>query len=81
MSWTSGCGTGSLTLALAAAGVAAAVGIDPSGPYVEFARTRTAGPVVRFDMGDGTMLPCLPHRLQGEPRPRTAHLAPEAGSG
>ena len=22
-----------------------------------------------------------PHRLQGEPRPRTAHLAPEAGSG
>ena len=52
-----GCGTGSLTLALAAAGVAAAVGVDPSSPYVEFARTRTASPVVRFDVGDGVRLP------------------------
>jgi ubiquinone/menaquinone biosynthesis C-methylase UbiE len=52
-----GCGTGSLTLALAAAGVAAAVGVDPSSPYVEFARTRTASPVVRFDVGDGNTLP------------------------
>jgi SAM-dependent methyltransferase len=52
-----GCGTGSLTLALKAAGVAAAVGVDPSSPYVEFARARTSGPVVRFDVGDGTALP------------------------
>ena len=52
-----GCGTGSLTLALMAAGVAAAVGVDPSRPYVEFARTRTASPVLRFDVGDGTALP------------------------
>lgn len=52
-----GSGTGSLTLALVVAGVAAAVGIDPSGPYVEFARTRTASPVVRFDVGDGAALP------------------------
>jgi ubiquinone/menaquinone biosynthesis C-methylase UbiE len=52
-----GCGTGSLTLALAAVGVAAAVGVDPSSPYVEFARTRTASPAVRFDVGDGSRLP------------------------
>jgi SAM-dependent methyltransferase len=52
-----GCGTGSLTLALAAAGVAAAVGVDPSSSYVEFARTRTASPVVHFDVGDGNTLP------------------------
>jgi SAM-dependent methyltransferase len=52
-----GCGTGSLTLALKAAGVAAAVGVDPSSPYVEFARTRMSGPVVRFDVSDGTALP------------------------
>jgi SAM-dependent methyltransferase len=37
--------------------VATAVGVDPSSPYVEFARTRTASPVVRFDVGDGTTLP------------------------
>ena len=38
-----GCGTGSLTLALAAAGVAAAVGVDPSSPYVgSRARARPA---------------------------------------
>ena len=52
-----GSGTGSLTLALVVAGVAAAVGVDPSSPYVEFARTRTASPVVRFDVGDGAALP------------------------
>jgi ubiquinone/menaquinone biosynthesis C-methylase UbiE len=52
-----GCGTGSLTLALMTAGVGAAVGIDPSSPYVEFARTRRSDSSVRFDVGDGTALP------------------------
>jgi SAM-dependent methyltransferase len=52
-----GCGTGNLTLALAHARVAAVVGIDPSSPYVEFARGRTSDPAIRFDVGDGTSLP------------------------
>src|SRR5262245_16740824 len=52
-----GCGTGSLTLALAAARVGAVVGIDPSSPYVEFARSRTTDPAIRFDVGDGSALP------------------------
>src|SRR5688572_8273943 len=52
-----GCGTGSLTLALAHAHVAAVVGMDPSSPYVEFARSRTSDPAIRFDVGDGTTLP------------------------
>ena len=52
-----GSGTGNLTRALAQAGVKAAVGIDPSSPYVEFARSRTSDPAVRFDIGDGTTLP------------------------
>ena len=52
-----GCGTGSLTLALAQAGVAAVVGIDPSSPFIDFARRRTSDPAIRFDLGDGTTLP------------------------
>jgi SAM-dependent methyltransferase len=52
-----GSGTGNLTLALAQARVKAAVGIDPSSPYVDFARGRTSDPAVRFDVGDGTALP------------------------
>jgi ubiquinone/menaquinone biosynthesis C-methylase UbiE len=52
-----GCGTGSLTLALAQVRVKSAVGIDPSRPYVDFARSRTSDPMVRFDVGDGTALP------------------------
>jgi SAM-dependent methyltransferase len=52
-----GCGTGNLTLALAHARVEAVVGIDPSSPYVEFARSRTSDPAIRFDVGDGTALP------------------------
>ena len=52
-----GCGTGNLTLALAQVRVKSAVGIDPSSPYVEFARSRTSDPMVRFDVGDGTALP------------------------
>lgn len=52
-----GCGTGSLTLALTHARVEAVVGIDPSSPYIEFARSRTSDPAIRFDVGDGTTLP------------------------
>ena len=52
-----GSGTGNLTLAVAQARVQAAVGLDPSTSYVEFARSRTSHPAVRFDVGDGTALP------------------------
>jgi SAM-dependent methyltransferase len=34
-----------------------AVGVDPSSPYVEFARSRTADPAIRLDVGDGKTLP------------------------
>jgi len=52
-----GCGTGSLTLALARASVAAATGLDASAPYLDFARARTADPAVTFDLGDAYKLP------------------------
>ena len=52
-----GCGTGSLTLALAEARVAAATGLDASAPYVDFARARTRDPSVTFDLGDAYKLP------------------------
>ncbi|MBI2973617.1 MAG: methyltransferase domain-containing protein [Armatimonadetes bacterium] len=52
-----GSGTGSLTLALNATRRSEVVGIDPSPAYVEHARTRTADPRVRFDVGDAQALP------------------------
>ena len=48
-----GSGIGSLALALAASrSCSEVVGIDPSAPYIEFARRRTTEPHVRFDVGD-----------------------------
>ena len=53
-----GCGTGSLTLALAErVKVAAATGIDLSEAYVAFARGRTGDNRVTFDTGDACALP------------------------
>lgn len=53
-----GSGTGSLALALAACRPSSeVVGIDPSAPYIEFARRRTTEPRVRFEIGDAMDLP------------------------
>jgi ubiquinone/menaquinone biosynthesis C-methylase UbiE len=53
-----GSGTGSLTLALIASkSCSEVVGIDPSVPYIEFARRRTSDPRVRFEVGDAKNLP------------------------
>jgi len=53
-----GCGTGSMTAALAARGDhAAIVGIDISEPYVAFARSRNSDPRITFDVGNATSLP------------------------
>ena len=47
------------------------------------ARTACSGQEHGVDVSSDSSEPPMgsPHRLQGEPRPRTAHLAPEAGSG
>ena len=53
-----GCGTGALTLALAASMPRSeVVGIDPSAPFIEFARTRTSDPRIRFQVEDALKLP------------------------
>jgi SAM-dependent methyltransferase len=53
-----GCGTGSLTLAVAArAKVAAVTGIDLSEAYIAFARGRTDDTRITFDTGDAGALP------------------------
>lgn len=53
-----GSGTGCLARALADSRFCPEiVGIDPSAPYVEFARTRTSDPRVRFQVGDAMSLP------------------------
>jgi len=52
-----GSGTGSLALAVNATRRSEVVGIDPSAAYVEHARSRTADPRVRFEVGDAQALP------------------------
>lgn len=54
-----GTGTGSLARTLAASrSCAEVVGMDPSAPYIEFARRSTTEPHVRFEVGDAMSLPC-----------------------
>jgi SAM-dependent methyltransferase len=53
-----GCGTGSLTLAIAeTCKPSRLVGIDISEPYVEFARHRSSDAPIQFDVGDACSLP------------------------
>jgi ubiquinone/menaquinone biosynthesis C-methylase UbiE len=53
-----GCGTGSMTAALAQRGDhTAIVGIDVSESYVAFARAHNSDPRVTFDIGDASSLP------------------------
>lgn len=52
-----GSGTGALSLAIASAHPRCeVVGIDPSPAYVEFARTRSPNPRIRFEVGDAQNL-------------------------
>lgn len=53
-----GCGTGSLVKFLAdRSEELAIVGIDYSGPFIDYARSRFGGPRFSFDVGDATALP------------------------
>lgn len=52
-----GCGTGSLTRAIAnTANIQSVIGVDPSEAYVEFARSRCDDPRVRYQTGDACAL-------------------------
>lgn len=53
-----GAGTGSLSRAvLAATRHSAVTGVDPSGPYIEYARSCTSDSRARFEVGDAQALP------------------------
>lgn len=53
-----GAGTGSFSQAvLAAARYSEVVGVDPSGPYIEYARSHTFDSRARFEVGDAQALP------------------------
>ncbi|MFQ5684197.1 MAG: class I SAM-dependent methyltransferase [Candidatus Binatia bacterium] len=53
-----GCGTGSLCFAVASVTRRSEiVGIDPTGPFVTYARSRNADPRMRFEVGDALALP------------------------
>jgi SAM-dependent methyltransferase len=57
-----GSGTGCVALALAASTTCAEiVGIDPSVPFIEFARRRTSDSRLRFEVGDAKKLPYTVH--------------------
>jgi SAM-dependent methyltransferase len=57
-----GCGTGSLTAALAGhPDLAAIMGIDLAEPYVEFTRRHLADPRVKVELGDACALPYPDH--------------------
>jgi SAM-dependent methyltransferase len=59
-----GSGTGALTAAVAAAAPSSRiVGIDPSAPYVAFAKARHSGNLVRFEVGDAQQLLFLDGRF------------------
>jgi SAM-dependent methyltransferase len=61
-----GCGTGSLTLALADRFNGAEItGIDFSQAYVDFARTKSSVDRVKFEQGDATALPYLNETFGG----------------
>lgn len=53
-----GCGTGSLSLAVASVTrLSEIVGIDPSASFIEYARSRAKGPRITLDIGDALRLP------------------------
>ena len=53
-----GCGTGALVDAVVKRGAGSTVvGIDPSQPFIDYARQRFPGPRFGFDSGDGMALP------------------------
>lgn len=53
-----GCGTGSLTVSFAAAGLTA-VGVDPSASMIDYARQRPGGDGVTWVLGDSRTLPLI----------------------
>jgi hypothetical protein len=57
--------------------------VGPQAGWTQGARTACNRQEHGVDVSSGPSEPPMGslHRLQGEPRPRTAHLAPEAGSG
>src|SRR5690349_19094051 len=53
-----GCGTGSLTLALARRSATCRIhGLDFAAAYVEYARRRASGPRISFQVGDACAMP------------------------
>src|SRR5262245_20907631 len=53
-----GCGTGSLVQCLGdATRRSAIVGVDPSAPFIDYARSRFSGSRFSFDVGDAMALP------------------------
>jgi SAM-dependent methyltransferase len=52
-----GCGTGSLSIALAQRGKRSIVGVDLSSDYIDYARSRNSNPQIKFSVADVCALP------------------------
>jgi SAM-dependent methyltransferase len=74
-----GCGTGSLTFALAAAAdLAGVVGVDPVEGFVAAARARNADPRLVFDLGDARALPYADASFDCAYASLVLHFVPDA---
>lgn len=76
-----GCGTGSLTVALAErADVRAVVGIDLTPAFVEFARARSTDPRLAFELGDARDLPFADDGFDRAFSSLVLHFIPDAAT-
>lgn len=75
-----GSGTGSLAIALTEfTSCSEIVGIDPSSPFIEFARTRTHDPRTRFETGDAMNLPYTDNYFDKSLTQLVLNQVPDAG--
>jgi SAM-dependent methyltransferase len=74
-----GCGTGSLTLALARRSAASRVcGLDVSAAYIDYARRRTSDPQIDFRVGDACTVPFSQASFDRVLSLRMLHFVPAA---
>jgi ubiquinone/menaquinone biosynthesis C-methylase UbiE len=77
-----GCGGGAFTeLVVKRCAPRSVIGIDPSAPQIEFARTRPLGGVARFEQGDAMALPLADGAVDIAASALVIHFMPDAAKG
>jgi ubiquinone/menaquinone biosynthesis C-methylase UbiE len=77
-----GCGSGAFTqLVVERCAPRSILGIDPSAPQLQFARTRALGGVVRFAVGDAMALPLADDAVDAAVAALVVHFMPDPAQG